>query len=270
MKRTLFFLFFPFLLWAQFFPKIYDCFTFFNEMELLEIRLHEMYPYVDKFVLVEACETHRTATPKPFYFDMFKERFAPFLDKIIHIKLEEPYSTDDPWEREHWHRNQIMRGLTGCHDNDIIMISDLDEIIPGKIIPHFNRLLCQHKSLYLQHQMYRWFLNRSCNCRSDGSAIVRYRDVKKNTPQGIRELAIRGRLRKGLKVGWHFSSMGGYPKIIEKYRAIVEGHDDTIYEQNWRKEVDHHRLVPIDASYPQFVQENIPYFIEKKMIDLES
>ncbi len=66
--------------------KIYDCFTFFNELDLLEIRLEELYPYVDYFVLVEANKTF-SGKEKRFYFEKNKEKFEKWLNKIIYIKI---------------------------------------------------------------------------------------------------------------------------------------------------------------------------------------
>ena len=63
---------------------IYDCFIFFDELDLLEIRLEEIYPVVDRFVLCEAPMTF-SGKPKELVFQNNKERFAPYLDKIEHI-----------------------------------------------------------------------------------------------------------------------------------------------------------------------------------------
>ena len=65
-------------------PQVYDCFPFFNELELLEVRLGELYDHVDKFVIVECTETYR-GKPKPLYYAENKNRFEKFSDKIIHI-----------------------------------------------------------------------------------------------------------------------------------------------------------------------------------------
>ncbi len=248
---------------------IYDCFMFFNELELLEIRLNELYPYVDKFVLVEACETHRKAELKPFYYELNKERYAQFADKIIHIKLEEHYETSDSWARENWHRNQIMRGLTDCKPNDIILISDVDEIVPGIIIPQLDHELNKYKSIVCIQNMYRWFLNRSCNCVWGGTGIVRFKDLININPQGVRVAARTGNMGKQWHVGWHFTSMGGYDKIMEKYRGIVEGYDYAISEEGWRAQANSHIFVPIDESYPKFIQDNIDYLIDLQMIDID-
>ena len=67
--------------------KIIDCFSFFNELELLEIRLNILDQYVDKFVLVEAAKT-QTLKDKPFVFEENKSRYEKFLDKIVHVKLD--------------------------------------------------------------------------------------------------------------------------------------------------------------------------------------
>ena len=65
---------------------ILDCFTFYNELDLLDIRFNELYESIDYFVLVEASKT-QSFLDKPFYFEENKNRFDTFLDKIIHIKI---------------------------------------------------------------------------------------------------------------------------------------------------------------------------------------
>ena len=62
--------------------KIYDCFIFFNELDLLEIRLKTLEKVVDYFLLVEATKTHR-GQDKPLYFNENKERFKKWEKKII-------------------------------------------------------------------------------------------------------------------------------------------------------------------------------------------
>ena len=65
---------------------IYDCFNFFNELDLLEIRFYTLYEVVDKFVIVESNKTH-SGIPKDFNFENNKDRFKKFLDKVEYIKL---------------------------------------------------------------------------------------------------------------------------------------------------------------------------------------
>jgi hypothetical protein len=101
---------------------IFDCFTFFNELDILEIRLNEMAPVVDRFVLVEASKTFQGAD-KPLYFNENKARFAPFLDKIEHVIVDFPEdpslyrkASSQAWAREYFQRDQIAQGRT---DDDV-------------------------------------------------------------------------------------------------------------------------------------------------------
>jgi beta-1,4-mannosyl-glycoprotein beta-1,4-N-acetylglucosaminyltransferase len=115
--------------------KVYDCFTFFNEFKQLEIRLNELDGIVDYFVLVEATKTF-SGQKKPLYFFENCENVAPFLKKIIHVVVDD---MPDPvngnrWPLEEYQRNCIQKGLSNCSPNDIIIISDVDEI------PNYNTL----------------------------------------------------------------------------------------------------------------------------------
>jgi len=108
--------------------KIYDCFTFNNELDLLELRLTELYKHVDKFVIVEANRTFQN-TPKPFYFIEHMDRFAPWLDKIIHYPVTDMPVDSDAWGRERHQRDAIAQAVVDADADDIIFVSDLDEII---------------------------------------------------------------------------------------------------------------------------------------------
>ena len=106
--------------------KIYDCFTFFNEFDLLELRLKELYDHVDHFVLVEGNTTF-TNIEKPYYFEENQQRFAPYLDKIIHVRAQMPKHAD-AWANETFQRNSINDGIVDANEDDIVIISDIDEI----------------------------------------------------------------------------------------------------------------------------------------------
>ena len=110
--------------------KVIDCFTFYNELEILELRLEELYSSVDHFILVEAEKTHKGEN-KRFIFEENKWRFEKWEDKIIHVKTYYPSHIDDPWGREKFQRNSFMPTLytLGLSDNDIIFITDVDEIL---------------------------------------------------------------------------------------------------------------------------------------------
>ncbi|MBO6167304.1 MAG: hypothetical protein J6P13_03005 [Kiritimatiellae bacterium] len=113
---------------------IYDCFSFFNELDILEIRLNALKDVVDRFVLVEAVKTH-SGQPKKLYFEENKDRYKPFLDKIIHVIVDnEPHLPEKcpkltaAWAYENHQRNVIVRGLARIGADDVLLISDLDKI----------------------------------------------------------------------------------------------------------------------------------------------
>jgi beta-1,4-mannosyl-glycoprotein beta-1,4-N-acetylglucosaminyltransferase len=121
--------------------KIVDCFIFYNELDLLSYRLHILNNVVDYFVLVESTHTH-SGKEKELIYKNNKEMFQPFHHKIIHIIVDDfPYKypnikydniTDnsDSWHNERFQRNCIDQGIQqlSLRDDDIIIISDLDEI----------------------------------------------------------------------------------------------------------------------------------------------
>ena len=117
---------------------IYDCFIFFNELEVLELRLHELAAVVDKFVLVEATRTY-TNQPKPLYFLENRSRFNEFEKKIIHIIVEDSPDVSDAWAVEYFLRNCIARGLTQCRPEDWILVSDVDEIPRATTVQRVSR-----------------------------------------------------------------------------------------------------------------------------------
>ena len=109
-------------------PKLYDCFTFFNELDILELRLRELDALVHRFVVVEASITF-TGHAKPLHFAQNKARFAPWLDRIIHIVVDDfPDRMSGSWQREAFQRNAILRGLDGAQASDMVLVSDVDEI----------------------------------------------------------------------------------------------------------------------------------------------
>ena len=127
--------------------RIYDCFTFFNELDLLEMRLHILDDAVEHFVLVESTKTHSGET-KELVFQKNKDRFSAFSKKIIHIVVSDMPKLDDGnrWVLENFQRDAISRGLSGCRDDDIILISDLDEIPDLQNISRVKKILIKNKT----------------------------------------------------------------------------------------------------------------------------
>ena len=165
--------------------NVYDCFMYFDEDLLLHLRLNILNKYVDKFVITESKYLH-SGKEKKLNFDV--RNFSKFKDKIIYIPLEklpegiEEVKRDDNIEiknkkildnslkRENNQRNQLIKGLVKAEDNDLILLSDLDEIpslktidlkkIKTKIII-FDQIMCYYK-FNLAIPNYKWFGTRAC------------------------------------------------------------------------------------------------------------
>ena len=96
--------------------KIVDCFTFYNELEMLNYRLNLLDPYVDYFIIAESYQSH-VGKEKPLFFKENAERFKQFNDKIIHVIVELPYkypcSTEknEQWKNENYQRDCISEHL---------------------------------------------------------------------------------------------------------------------------------------------------------------
>lgn len=212
---------------------IYDCFQFFNELDILKIRLHVLAPYVDKFVISEATETF-SGLKKPLYYEENKEMFAEFADKIIHVVVDDT-PQGDTHERDTFQKNAVTRGLKDCTDDDIIIFSDLDEIPNPKKIAEILADFQKDKIYHFAQRLFYCYLNMeeiSGNLLSYagefegverkkwiGTKMCSYQLLREQNLQ-LGELRFPERKEIGIRVedgGWHFGYMGGHgEKDIKK------------------------------------------------------
>lgn len=206
---------------------IVDSFTFFNELDLLELRLEELYNVVDKFVLVEASKT-QSLLDKPFYFEENKLRYSKFLDKIIHVKVTNcPDNSSNLWEMENFQRNCISRGLNeiNLNDEDWVLISDLDEIPKSAFIKKINEI--ENADLFsIEMQFSAYFLNLKASHRKwIGTVASKFKNIRSRDIQFFRN--VKDSLPLAKDSGWHFSWLGGYEKIYEKAKSCIEPFDKS-------------------------------------------
>ena len=241
--------------------KIYDCFTYFNEADVLKLRLEILGPYVDYFVIVEASKTF-TGKDKPMYFDQIPNWIHDWDEKIIRRVVDFPDHDMTSWEREIYQRNQIAKVLDGCSGNDIIIISDVDEI------PNLDAIQYYDQPVQLDVTQYFWNLNWQvpdhCN-QGARPVVVRYENLKK-TPQELRASTDLYRVPNG---GWHFSFLNAENIGKQKIESFAhteynspEYKDASAMRHKIQIGVDPFDRFPlkyrsIDETYPLWIQKNL-------------
>jgi beta-1,4-mannosyl-glycoprotein beta-1,4-N-acetylglucosaminyltransferase len=113
--------------------RVIDCVPFFNELDLLEVRLVELEGIVDRHVVVEATTTHR-GTPKQAVFWPNRHRFARFLHRIDYRLVDLP-DAEDPWVRERAQRDVAIEALEDAGDDDLVLLCDVDEVPRSDALP---------------------------------------------------------------------------------------------------------------------------------------
>lgn len=205
---------------------IYDCFQFFNELDILKIRLHVLSPVVDRFVISEATETF-SGLKKPLYYEENKAMFAEFEDKIIHVVVDDT-PQGGTHERDTFQKNAVTRGLAGCTDDDIVIFSDLDEIPNPDKIREILQNFQEDKIYHFAQRLFYCYLNMeevsgsllSYAGEFEGVARKKWIGTKMLSYKLLRaqhlllgELRFPERKEIGIRVedgGWHFGYMGGH------------------------------------------------------------
>jgi beta-1,4-mannosyl-glycoprotein beta-1,4-N-acetylglucosaminyltransferase len=261
-------------------PRIFDGFMFFNEFDILELRLSALYDVVEKFIIVERNITHQ-GKPKPYHLDDEKvlRRYEKWWDKVVYVKMaSSPADEDDPWARERAQRDYIGNGfmLAGAKDGDAVCVSDCDEIPNPETLKNYRlqqgfiRYEMDFYYYYLNMrsvQKWDWFkiLPYSLFRRLPGACYVRYA----HTPDAGTSQINNPLIPNG---GWHFSYCTGNDPlaVIEKIRAFahseyntpeitsqasVKNHLDAGTDVFQRPGQEFHPCA-VDDSFPQPIKEN--------------
>ena len=257
---------------------IYDCFQYFNEDHAVDLRLNILDKFVDKFVIVESTVNHQGKSKKlNFEIDNYKK----FKNKINYIVVD-----DTPGEIKKSHiggeslveqhqRNSILRGLNNAEDNDLIILSDVDEI------PDLNKLNKFDKKNYavFSQKMFMYKINL-LNLKENnwhGSKICLKKNLK--SPQWLRNLKFKKypfwRVDKvrNLQIikdgGWHFSYLQTPENISKKIQSFAHGEFnqssiinlENIYSkiQNGQDIFDRGynlKKVELDSTFPDYILKN--------------
>ena len=257
---------------------IYDCFQFFNEENVLDLRFNILNKFVDFFVVTESTCDHQ-GNIKKLNFDINKYR--KFEKKIIYVVVDD---TLESIKKKHigqnslverYQRNSILKGLKKCQDNDLVMISDVDEI------PDLNQLNLFNKNGYavFLQKKYDYKLNLLNETEGDwfGTKVCLKKNLK--SPQWLRDLKFKKypfwRIDKVKNIqiikngGWHFSYLQNPKEILKKISSFSHGERNVPEFANKKNIQDKIKLgknifdlgfsykkVQIDDSFPDYIYKN--------------
>lgn len=202
-----------------------DAFTFYNELDILELRLCVLDAHVDRFIIVESELTH-AGGPKELFFEKNKQRYAQWLDKITHIivRVEDMPIDKNPWSREKYQRDCILQGLKSVPDDAIVMLSDVDEIpdmarISLGTLPVVIHMWMFEYSFEYLHTGEPWF----------GTVITTVSDMKTRTPTFFRDN--RWSFKRFTYAGWHLTSFGDASHVLNKINTYAHHADVGIFAE---------------------------------------
>jgi len=273
--------------------KVYDCFCYFNEDMLLELRLETLWDYVDYFVISEASYSHR-GEDRDVNFDI--KRFSKYMSKIRYLRLDErPIGKNDFWKNENFIRDNLINGLFDAEPDDLVLISDLDEI------PNPENIFLYDPNKYLRgdfcQSYYSYFFNNHWLGDVDkkgklipdsniwlGSKITTYQNLVnffKSKATSVRSYKSSGPLRAIkrawfkrryaqiiLNGGWHFTWIFPIDDIIKKLENTAHQefnkieYKDKNYIKNriyngmdFIKKSSRYQRQIIDNTFPQYLQD---------------
>ena len=256
---------------------IYDCFQYFNEDHMVDLRLNILNEHVDFFVISESTKTHQ-GHKKKLNFDI--NNFSKFKNKIKYIVAD--YKENINFKNhaggesliEQHQRNSLIEGIKDAHLNDLIVLSDSDEI-PD--LTKLNQIKTSSKFIAFSQMMFMYKLNLENLGENNwiGSKIT----LKKNisTMQALRDLKFKKypfwRVdKKNLQViqgGWHFSFLQSPQDIKTKIQSFSHGEfntDNIVNEEKIKEKISQGvdifnrgfqlNKIEIDSRFPNFILKN--------------
>tara|TARA_B100000768_G_scaffold45897_1_gene44686 strand:- start:193 stop:993 length:801 start_codon:yes stop_codon:yes gene_type:complete len=255
---------------------IYDCFQYFDEDHMVDLRLNILNQYVDYFVISESTKTHQ-GKDKKINFDI--KKFSKFKDKIKFIVAD--YSKEINFNKhiggespiEQHQRNSLIKGIEDASSEDLIILSDSDEI-PD--LTKLNEINNNKKFIAFSQKMFMYKMNLQNIDESDwiGSKITKKKNI--TTMQNLRNLKFKKypfwRIDKNnlqtIHGGWHFSFLQTSEQILKKIKSFSHGEFDinNINEKSIEKKILKNedifgrsislKKIELDTSYPNYILKN--------------
>lgn len=239
---------------------IWDCFTYNGEDDLVKIRCQELVGLGVRHVLIESNYTF-TGKWKELKYN------KNLNDNIEYFVANHLPNNGNAWDNEKAQRNYILNALKilGASDNDIVIISDVDEIIKSSVIGNYTPI---STLTALKMDTYRYYYNCLEGHQNWNMArIMNFSYLKEKSPDEVRNSGFE---RVIDNAGWHFSYMGGYEKIIEKIESF--SHTELNTEEFKSKLFDKYQncqslfgddywsVVPVNVDFPKEILNNFDYY----------
>ncbi len=269
---------------------VYDCIPFFNELDILKLRLNILNPIVDRFIIEEATVTF-SGEPKELCFEKNKEMFKEFLPKIEYIVVDNSPLDVTTHVRDNFQKNALERGLKGASDEDVIILSDVDEIPNPKVLKKIIAEFDPDRIYHLAQRMFYCFINMEEVSGKLLSITGEFPGVERKMWLGTKIFSKKSIPSKGIiklreapttvanavrvaDGGWHFGYMGSSreedvskrigTKVVaaahQEYNnqdILAEARDRLILGQDMFGRDAVFRRVEVDESYPEYLLAHI-------------
>ncbi|WP_336489922.1 hypothetical protein [Methylobacterium nigriterrae] len=203
--------------------RVFDCLLYNGEIDILEIRLHELAAVVDVVVIVEATRTF-SGLPKPLRLRAQWDRIRPFTRKIRYVVVDDDIASGDAWAREQFQRNCVTRGLLDAHDDDLVLASDVDEIPRASAIEAIRREGSGCFGLVLDLSYFALNYRHCAGPEVDlkRAVVCPHALLRESGPDALRYAVQNGTIpaRRVPDAGWHFSYLSDLEGIKRKIREF--------------------------------------------------
>jgi len=261
---------------------IYDCFQYFNEDHMVDLRLNILDKYVDYFVISESTKTHQGKEKKINFkinnFDKFKNKIKFIIaDYKGNVDFEKHVGGESPIEQHQ--RNSLIEGIKDAHDDDLIILSDSDEIPDLKKLGEIKK---EKKFIAFSQKMFMYKLNLQNVEESNwiGSKITKKKYLK--NMQSLRNLKFKDypfwridkRSQQIINGGWHFSFLQSPDQILEKIKSYSHGefNDEHLNKKKIEERILKNedifnrgytlKKIDLDDTFPNFITENKKDFLK--------
>lgn len=262
---------------------IYDAFLFYNELDLLEIRLNELNDVVDYFVLVEGEKTFQN-NPKSLIYQENKEKFKEFEHKIIHIVKPIDSFTNNAWANEDNSFDLLGSAVINhsTSDDNLVILGCVDEIPSAYAVSKLKALPYNGDPVVIKMDFFCYYLNTQFICPTvdfRAGPLIAVRELRTAQASTFIKPRCRGRYTSNTLSsnlipvehphGWHFTFMGDADRLYDK----IHGFSHTEYNWTTHESLEKARNNLSDPFnrpreiqfYKKYPIENLPLYVQTNM-----